>query len=645
MKALIRTLALVALAPLAGCTGGSSGGNTGGAAPAPAVATTTTTTTTTTTATTGPSTVTTTTPALASANLVAADVNRIVLQVVNEATARRTPAVIAVVDRVGNVLSVYSMPGAAASVTVSGGRGVTGGLEGASVPATLAAIAKAQTGAYLSSRGNAFSTRTASMIVQDHFYPLTRNTEGGPLFGVQFSQLTCSDVSRRFAAGSSVGPKSSPLGLSADPGGFPLYKSNQPVGGIGVVADGVYGLDLDVSDIDSNLDEILALAGTIGYDAPAAIRAERISLGGLTLRYSDATSASLRATVASSGSYSATAVSGYFSGTVRDGAVFGTSASGIRPDDGSIYNIGKTVLVLDDGAGNLVFSPRAGLSPAGAAIGRQDAINIVKAGLSVAYSARAGIRQPQPDNVNVTVSVVDLDGNILASASTEDPPVFGVDVSVQKARSAAFLSRAQAQSDLQGASSSVSAYVPTIRSFLGNNGFADGIAFSARAIGNLARPYYPDGIDGRGNGPLSLALNSWSPFKDGLQLDLVAGDIVAGLSNPTSPPAVGCAGSASGGLSATTTGGRTRLANGLQIFAGGVPIYLGSTLVGGVGVSGDGIDQDDMVSFLGLQNGGGGFSNAPSAIRSDTLTPQGTRLRYVNCPFSPFLGSNVQNPC
>jgi hypothetical protein len=191
----------------------------------------------------------------------------------------------------------------------------------------------------------------------------------------------------------------------------------------------------------------------------------------------------------------------------------------------------------------------------------------------------------------------------------------------------------------------VSAYVPTIKSFLGANGFADGIAFSARAIGNLARPYYPDGIDGRNNGPLSLTINSWSPFKDGLQLDLVAGDIVSGLSNPTSPAAVGCGGSTSGGLSATTTGGRTRLANGIQIFAGGVPIYLGATLVGGIGVSGDGIDQDDMVSFLGLQNGGGSFTNAPSGIRADTLTPQGTRLRYVNCPFSPFLNSSVQNPC
>ena len=643
MKHILRIAALLALAPLAGCTGGSSGGNTGGNAPAPAVANVTVTPAATGTSTSVPTTPV-VVPSIASASLTVPDVNRVVLQIVNEATARGTPAVIAVVDRVGNVLAVHAMAGAPGTVTVNGGRGVTGGLEGAAPPSTLAAIAKAQTGAFLSSRGNAFSSRTASQIVQDHFNPLTRNTEGGPLFGVQFSQLPCSDVSRRFSTANMTGPKSSPLGLSADPGGFPLYKDGQVVGGVGVAADGIYGLDLDISDTDSNTDEILALAGTIGYDAPAAIRAERISLGGITLRFSDATASSLRASVSSSGSFTGLAVAGYTDGVVRAGTAFGSPASGIRPDDGSVYALGRTALVLDDGSGNLVFPPRAGLSPSGAAMGRQDAINIVKAGLTVAYSARAGIRQPQPDTVNVTVSVVDLDGNILASASTEDPPVFGIDVSVQKARSVAFLSRTQAQSDLQAASSTVAAYVPTIRSFLGANGFADGIAFSARAIGNLARPYYPDGIDGRPNGPLSLTLNSWSPFKTGMQLDLVAGDVVAALGGAAAP-AVGCAGSASGGLSATVTGGRTRLANGLQIFAGGVPIYLGSTLVGAVGVSGDGIDQDDMVAFLGLQNGGGRFANAPSAIRSDTLTPQGTRLRYVNCPFSPFLNSSVQNPC
>ena len=68
-------------------------------------------------------------------------------------------------------------------------------------------------------------------------------------------------------------------------------------------------------------------------------------------------------------------------------------------------------------------------------------------------------------------------------------------------------------------------------------------------------------------------------------------------------------------------------------------------LIGAIGVSGDGVDQDDMIAFLGLNNVGNGLSNAPKAMRADTLTPQGVRLRYVQCPQSPFINSNEQNVC
>ncbi len=97
-----------------------------------------------------------------------------------------------------------------------------------------------------------------------------------------------------------------------------------------------------------------------------------------------------------------------------------------------------------------------------------------------------------------------------------------------------------------------------------------------------------------------------------------------------------------------TPTGKKRLANGIQIFPGSVPIYRGNQLVGAIGISGDGIDQDDMISFLGAHNGGlkvGGIGNAPKAIRADTLTPAGVRLRYVNCPFAPFLDTSEQNAC
>ncbi|HEX5631902.1 MAG TPA: heme-binding protein, partial [Gemmatimonadales bacterium] len=100
-------------------------------------------------------------------------VERIVAQAVAEAQARGARAHVAVVDRSGNVLAVYSMPGAPENVIVSSGVAPPGGLETRSpvVPAPLAAISKAITGAYLSSHGNAFSTRTAGQIVQEHFNP------------------------------------------------------------------------------------------------------------------------------------------------------------------------------------------------------------------------------------------------------------------------------------------------------------------------------------------------------------------------------------------------------------------------------------------------------------------------------------------
>ena len=125
-------------------------------------------------------------------SLSTAEVQQIIAQAVGEARARNKPSVIAVTDRVGNVLGVFAMTGAPALAKVSleqlGGTAAPGagiGLQGVDVPATAAAISKALTGAYLSSSGNAFSSRTASQIVQQHFPPGVRNRPPGPLTGVK----------------------------------------------------------------------------------------------------------------------------------------------------------------------------------------------------------------------------------------------------------------------------------------------------------------------------------------------------------------------------------------------------------------------------------------------------------------------------
>jgi uncharacterized protein GlcG (DUF336 family) len=182
--------------------------------------------------------------ASASTFLTTDDVQDVIARAVAEAQARNAPATIAVVDRVGNVLGVFQMTNAPKTITIqsSATTPVSGGLEGVNIiPSTLAAIAKAVTGAYLSSEGNAFSTRTASQIVQEHFNPLEALASSGPLSGVQFSSLPCSDLTTRFAMGGAPGPgpNRTPLGLSAHPGGLPRYKSGPVVGGVGVLADGI----------------------------------------------------------------------------------------------------------------------------------------------------------------------------------------------------------------------------------------------------------------------------------------------------------------------------------------------------------------------------------------------------------------------
>lgn len=51
--------------------------------------------------------------------------------------------------------------------------------------------------------------------------------------------------------------------------------------------------------------------------------------------------------------------------------------------------------------------------------------------------------------------------------------------------------------------------------------------------------------------------------------------------------------------------------NGLITFPGGVPLYKNGKLVGGVGVSGDGVDQDEAVAFAAAA----GFAPGPSVVR------------------------------
>lgn len=655
MRASRRTgAASIALLLLSACGGGGTGSSGGGtAAPTPAP--------------TGGAGRVYTAPAQEA--LTIAEVQRIIAQAAGEADARQLPAVIAVVDRVGNVLAVYNMNGARARSLVS--RLTATGqindedvdLQGTAIDSVTAAIAKAITGAYLSSGGNAFSTRTASQIVQANFPPApnTVGLESGPLSGVQLSQLPCSDLNTRFIPGGGpgalVGPKRSPLGLAADPGGFPLYKNGVLVGGIGVMADGDYAFDSNVTDLQIDQEEAIALAGSQGFAAPEAIRANRITVDGTNLVFSDMREADLSPLRTDFAAINGTrgqlvAVTGYNANAIIPGTPYGTEASGYRRAIAGEFAY-LDAFVLSNGLGAGRYPIRAGTD--GATVPQPLAAAEVRAVLEEAYRVmsrtRGQILRPLDSPAQVTISVVDTFGAVLGLVRAADAPVFGTDVSLQKARTVAFFSNPVAANQLlETADAQVPGYVARAREFFGGDAALTGkIAFAARSIGNIARPHFPDGEAGRGPGPFSHPIEDFSPFATGLQAALVKSNILQHALFTEGKPFADTERQCT--LVPPAPTGQRRLANGIQIFSGGVPIYRGGQLIGAIGISGDGIDQDDMIAFLGTANAAarvGSIGNAPAAIRADQIlipVGAGVRLRYVNCPFAPFLDDPAQNVC
>ena len=492
------------------------------------------------------------------AGLTGGEIGRILQQAASQAQAAGLHAYIVVTDADGNVLGSYRMDGAPATSRVIGVRGH--GLEGMDLPASAVAATKAGTAALLSSGGNAFTTRTASFIVEFNFPPGIDSTPGGPLFGVQFSSLPCTDFKT----------PSLPLGLSADPGGLPLYKDGRVVGGVGVEGDGVYGFDADPRDFDAPAEERAAVAGTRGFEAPALIRADQILADGVRLPFANAQADDVSATPS------------------------GVLAVDASPRSSTL--VPSTLVPGVPGRTDSRFPVRGG-----AVLTAADVTTILTQAAQQTTVTRAAIRQPLGSNARVSVAVVDLDGRVLGFFQNDDAPNFGIDVSVQKARTANFFSSPGAGAALRAAGQ-----VLYLRDGLPLDG---SFAYSSRAVGFVSQPFFPPGIAGTDPGAFSVPISEWSPFNTGLQLDLL--DLFA-------PGACGR--------------GLPQLPNGITIFPGGVPLYKGGRLAGAVGVSGDGVDQDDLVAGAGAA----GF-DAPPERRCDRLVIRGVRLPWQKFPRHPNL--------
>jgi uncharacterized protein GlcG (DUF336 family) len=574
-----------------------------------------------------------------STTLNAPDVQTIIAQAVAKAQQMGFPVTIAVLDQDGNVLGIYKMNGARSDVLLGATNLQTGqpsppslsfdpdGLERVRLPlpgappgllsdgAALAAISKAGTAAFFSTQGSAISTRTASDIVQANFPVGIPNQTAGPLFGVQFSQLPCSDVRNP----QQRNLPNLPLGLAGDPGGLAIYKNGLAVGGFGVEGDGFYSVDTSVMDnnVEQSPEEIIATAGLKGYRAPQALQANNLLVDGMRVNYSN---------VRPPGDGPQAAPFDNLRGTA--GTVLfeprGQQFSGFIPL--TLAGIPGRVT-----QGFFPFMDSQVSSLTAADVGR-----ILGQAAQGAYRLRAAIRvgpgaggPAQPTEVNICA--VDTSGKVLGLFSTQDAPEFGFDVSCQKARATVFFSLPNAAAQLRAANNpalgiNTSKYADAAAAFgVPLNGQ---FAFTARSIGFLSRPFFPDGIVGAPNGPFSKPLSIWSPFNDGLQIALDKAALVSILTGGT-PANIGC----------SPLPNDLTLANGLQIFAGSTALFKNGVLVGAIGISGDGIDQDNFIASAGAF----GFE-APAAVRADQLLPLGVRLPYDKFPRHPNIGNPPAPP-
>jgi uncharacterized protein GlcG (DUF336 family) len=227
-----------------------------------------------------------------------------------------------------------------------------------------------------------------------------------------------------------------------------------------------------------------------------------------------------------------------------------------------------------------LVGPNASAFPGGLTATQVDAI--VQRSVAASKRTRAQVRLPLSSYSRMVISVADTDGTILAHYRMPDALFDAVDVVPAKARNVVYFNSND----------------PNVRTDL--PGIPAGFWVTTRTIGFGAQPLYPPGIDSNifevGNGP----------WYSTLFLPNVAKPCSQGSQAPNNNQ------------------------NGVTFFAGSTPLVDNGKLVGGLGVSGDGIEQDDYVTYLGAGN-----FLPPTDKWADQLKVNGARLPMFKFPRSP----------
>ena len=243
--------------------------------------------------------------------------------------------------------------------------------------------------------------------------------------------------------------------------------------------------------------------------------------------------------------------------------------------------------------GSYVVGPKSATAPApeldliprsaGQFLTVDDVNTIINNAVATANQTRAVIRLPPGNKARFVISVADLDGHLIGLYRMRDATIFSIDVSVAKSRNVIYFTQHEG-TDMPG--------VP------------NGTAVTNRTIEFGAMPYYPPPINFTPVGPFFnlYKFDTANPCTQG--------------QDQTNP----------------------QYQSGIVFFPGSTPLYKNGQLVGGLGVSGDGVDQDDFVTAAGAA----GYLPDPS-IRADQIfvnssghaSPNGVRLPYQKFPRDP----------
>ena len=624
-----------------------------------------------------------TAPPLPDQVLTTQDVNALLQRAA--AAADVNGAIIAVVDRNGTILGVRVESGVSPEIT-----GNTTNL----VFAVDGAVSLARTGAYFGNDAAPLTSRTIQQISQStiterevnsnpnvtdpngdstlygpglvapvgikgHFPPGIMFTPQVDLFDIETTNRDSlsSITGTRFnvppqdipAGASLVAPESygqvtgilpsaQARGIATLPGGLPLYKK-QPdgslaeVGGIGIFFPGTTGYATEENSplntpllTDSKKPDFTQIAEYMAFVAAGGSKVAGVPFNGpvngapalpdFTEPFGRIDLAGITLNLFGSGGLEG------INHLLTFGAKLGTG----DPNDGTDIEVdssGDTLLAGEGVPYGWLVTPHDGTGLTAA-----DVESIVARGIAEADQVRAQIRLPLNSTAKMVFAVSDENGNILGLYRMPDATYFSIGVAVAKARNVAYydnLSQLQPIDKIKGV--------------------AAGTAFTSRTFRYVSLPRFPEGIDVDGSGPGSI-LNDGGVTEFGTNkgAPLPAKDFqsIQGYNafNPN-----------------TNFHDPYNKANqnGVVLFPGSAPLYkdtngsgLRNGLVGGLGVSGDGVLQDDDVTSVASQ----AYGPPRTVKRADQVKVRGVRLPYFKYNRNPhvplngpkFPAQNIQPP-